>query len=200
MTAQGQRTAKAPALQYANLAAVARIGATKHGSAIWQLVCECGQALEADVPAIKRGSARCPDCNPTYGDLEAQRILAVLPATIDEIVERSAMTLQQVRYRLTVMKPELCHTGKWRRPSGSGACRPVIVAGPGEDVPCTLKPRDNAESKRRYRKRIQKAIKRAMEGGKEDVRYIRYIARHKARLTAKQTRAQPQTWLSALMG
>ena len=200
MTSPGQRTAKVPTLPYANLAAIERIGVTRHGSAIWRLACVCGQTLDADAPTIKCGAARCKECNPTYGDLEAQRILAVLPATIDEIVVRAGMTLQQVRYRLTVMKPGLCHTGKWRRPNGSGACRPVIVAGPGEDVPCTLKPRDNAESKRRYRKRIQKAIKRAMEGGKEDVRYIRYIARHKARLTAKQTRAQPQTWLSALMG
>lgn len=195
----GQRTAKPPESPHANLVAVARAGVTKHGSAIWRVVCDCGKALVADAPAVKRGAAHCPDCNPTYGDLEAQRILAVLPATIDDIVKNAGMTLQQVKYRLTTMKPHLCHTGKWRRPRGSGACQPVLVAGHGEDVPCPLKPRTGSDCSRRYRKRIKKAIERAAAGGKEDVRYVRHIGKRKADDTAKKTRSEPQTWFSALV-
>lgn len=198
MTLPDQCMAKPPASPHTNLTAVERTGTTKHGSAVWRLACACGATLEADTPTIKKGWARCPECNPTYGELEAQRILAVLPATVDKIMARTSMTLQQVRYRLTVMKPDLCHIGKWRRPRGSGACQPVIVAGPGEDVPCYLKPRSNADAKRRYRKRIQKAIKKALVGGTEDVRYTRHIGRAKAGLTAARTRAAPQTWFSAL--
>jgi len=200
MTAPGQRIAKPPKSPHANLVAVERIGTTKHKSAIWRLSCTCGQSITADAPAVKRGAAHCPDCNPSYGTLEAQRILAVLPATIPEIEKLTGMTLQTVRYRISVMKPAQCHTGDWQRPRGSGACQPIIFAGPGEDVPCPLEPRSNADCKRRLRKRIQRAIKKALAGGKEDPRYVRYIKQHIARLTAKKTRKQPQTWLSALLG
>ena len=199
MTLPGQRTAKPPVSPYANLSAVERAGVTKHGSAVWRLACTCGHMLQADAPTIKRGAARCPGCNPTYGDLEAQRILAVLPATIDQIVERSGMTLQQVRYRLDVMKPHLCHVGKWRHARGSGAHQPVIVAGHGEDAPCTLQRRTGAEGNRRYRHRVRKAVEKALAGGAEDVRYTRYIGLARAGLTAAQTRIAPQTWFSALM-
>jgi len=198
MTMLGQRTANPPASPYANLAAVERAGTTKHGSAIWRLACTCGQSLEADVPAIKRGAARCPDCNPSYGDLEAQRILAVLPATMEKIVEDTGMTLQQVRYRLSVMKPHLCHVGKWRRSRGSGAYQPVIVSGHGKDVPCPLKPRTGAEANRRYRHRVSQAVQKALAGGAEDARYTRYIGLARAGLTAAHTRIVPQTWFSVL--
>lgn len=199
MTLPGQRIAKPPISPHQNLAAVERIGSTRHGSAIWRLDCACGYTLQADVPTIKRGAARCPDCNPNYGDLEAQRILAVLPATIDQIVERTSMTLQQVRYRLPLMKPHLCHVGKWRHSRGSGAYQPVIVAGHGEDAPCTLKRRSGAEGNKRYRDRVRKAVEKALAGGTEDVRYTRYIGVARAGITAAQTRIAPQTWFSALM-
>jgi hypothetical protein len=195
MTLPGQRTATRPISPHANLAAVERIGITRHGSAIWRLACTCGHMLEADAPTVRRGAARCPDCNPTYGDLEAERILAVLPATIEQIVTRSGMTLQQVRYRLTKMKSDLCHIGQWRRQRGSGRWRPVFVAGPGEDVECKLEPRTGAENNRRYRARIRKA---------RDVDAAAARERHEAatrqadEIVAK-ARAVPQTWLSALM-
>jgi hypothetical protein len=109
------------------------------------------------------------------------------------------MTLQQVRYCLPLMKPHLCHVGKWRRSRGSGAYQPVIVAGHGEDVQCPLKPRTGAEANRRYRHRVRKAVEKAMAGGTEDVRYMRYIGVARAGVTAAQTRIAPQTWFSALM-
>ncbi|MFK3741414.1 hypothetical protein [Massilia sp. TN1-12] len=195
MTSPGQRTAKPPCSPYANLAAVERAGVTKHGSAIWRLVCTCGESVEADAPAIKRGAARCPDCNPSYGDLEAQRILAVLPATIAETIRRSGMTLAQVRYRLELMKPDLCHTGKWRRSRGSGPWLPVIVAGPGEDVPCPFEAVTNAVSKRRQRVKIKRA--RAIEAAAEQVR--RQEAAVETDKVVARTRTVPQTWFSALI-
>lgn len=195
MTAPGQRTAKPPRSPHANLSAVQRAGVTKHGSAIWRLACSCGESVEADAPAIKRGAARCPACNPSYGDLEAQRILAVLPATIAEIIRKSGMTLAQVRYRLDLIKPGLCHTGRWRRSRGSGPWLPVIVAGPGEDVPCPFEAVTNAVSKRRQRVKNKRA--RAIEAAAEEGR--RQAAVIEADGVAARTRAAPQTWFSALI-
>lgn len=165
MTTPGQRIAKPPASPHANLTAVERAGTTKHGSAIWRLVCVCGVTLQSEAPRIKRGWARRPDCNPSYGDVEAQRILAVLPATVDAIVRRTGMTLEAVRYRLSTMKPHLCHIGKWKRAPGSGAFQPIMVQGAGEDVPCTLKPRTVAQNNRSYRKRVKKVVERALATG-----------------------------------
>lgn len=198
MTTLGQRTAKPPRSPFGNLTAVVRIGATKCGSAIWRLACTCGKEVEADAPAVKRGAAHCSDCNPTFFDLEAKRILAVLPATIGQIIKRTGLTLQQVRYRLRKMKPTMCHTGKWRRSRAQGAYQPLIVAGPGEDAPCPLKPRTGAQTNRRYRHRVQMAIKKARLGGGDD-RYARHVSRKEADITVANTRTAPQTWLSALM-
>lgn len=195
MTSPGQCTAKPPRSPYGNLTAVERAGVTKHGSAIWRLECTCGESVEADAPAVKRGAARCPDCNPTYGDLEAQRILAVLPATIAEIIRRSGMTLAQVRYRLDLMKPALCHTGRWRRSRGSGPWLPVIVAGPGEDAPCPFEAVTNAVSKRRQRVKNNRA--RAIEAAAEQGR--RQAAVAEADQVAARTRTVPETWFSALI-
>lgn len=198
MTTSGQRTAKPPRSPLDNLAVGARAGATKCGSAIWLLTCTCGREIEAAAPAVRQGAARCPDCNPSYGDLEAQRILAVLPATIGQIVKRARMTLEQVKYRLRKMKPDLCHTGKWRRSRAQGAYQPLIVAGAGKDAPCPLKPRSNSEATRRYRHRVRLAVKRAIASGVEDDRYSRHVGRSKADCTIANTRTTPQTWLSAL--
>lgn len=198
MTSLGQRMAKPPTSPYGNMAAHTRIGATKSGSAIWRLACTCGYECEADAPAVKRGAAHCPDCNPRYGGLEAQRILAVLPATISQIMKRAGMTLEQVRYRLRKMKPTLCHIGKWRRSRRQGAYQPMIVAGAGEDAPCPLKPRSSAEATRRYRRRVGLAVKKAKSGGMADDRYGRHISLSEAQTTIQNARTTPQTWFSAL--
>jgi hypothetical protein len=199
MTTPGQRTAKPPISPHANLAAADRIGATKHGSAIWRLACECGKTVEADAPTIKRGAARCPDCNPACGTEQAEKILAALPATIGQIMQRTGMTLGAVMYRLSTMKPHLCHTGKWRRSRSQGAYQPIIVAGCGEDVPCPLKRRSRVECERRYRKRVKKVVAKALASGGTSVRYTRLIARRRADEIAARTRVTPQTWMSALM-
>jgi hypothetical protein len=198
MTQPGQRTGKPPMSPHSNLTATERTGTTKHGSAIWVLTCTCGRTVQSEAPRIKKGWARCPDCNPSYTDLEAERVLAVLPATANEIVERAGMTLEQVKYRLSVMRPGLCHIGKWRRSPGSGACQPVMFAGPGEDAPCDLKRRTVAENNRRYRKRVKKAIEKALAGGNASDRYVRHVARRQVDELVARTRAEPQNPFSAL--
>lgn len=198
MTTMGMRTARPPRSPFGNLAVVARVGTTKCGSAIWRLACACGHELQVDAPAVKRGTAHCPECNPRYCSLEAQRILAVLPATIGQIVKRTGMTLEAVKYRLRVMKPDLCHTGKWRRSRAQGAYQPLIVAGAGPDAPCPLKPRTGAQTNRRYRHRVRLAVKKAKAGGLPDDRYGRHISLNEANSTIANTRTAPQTWLSAL--
>lgn len=198
MTTTGMRTAKPPRSSFGNLVAIERIGATKSGSAIWRLACACGHELQADAPAVKRGAAHCPECNPRYGGLEAQRILAVLPAIIGQIVTRTGMTLEAVKYRLRVMKPDLCHVGKWRRSRAQGAYQPLIVAGAGPDAPCPLKPRTGAQTNKRYRHRVRLAVKKAKAGGRPDDRYGRHLSLSEANITIANTRAVPQTWLSAL--
>ena len=198
MTSLGLKLAKPPVSPHENLVAVERLGANKQGSAIWRLACACGETLQANAFAIRRGAAHCRVCNPNYGDKLANAILAVLPATIPEIVDETGMTLNQVKFRLRQMKPALCHTGRWRRPRGPGALQPVIYVGPGEDEPCRLKPTTVAERNRAYRRRVKRAIERAAAGGKGDVRYTRHIGRAKADATAARTRIAPQTWFSVL--
>jgi hypothetical protein len=156
--------------------------------------------MEANAFAIRQGWTHCITCNPRYGEQIEQAILAVLPATIDEIAKKADLTIAQVKYRLRRMKPQQCHTGKWRRPRGPGAYQPIIYAGPGEDVPCPLKRTTVSQRNKSYRRRVKRAVEKALAGGKEDVRYIRHIALRKADRLAEKSRVTPQTWLSALMG
>lgn len=199
MTSLGLHIAKPPVSPHANLTATERAGTTKGGSAMWRLACSCGKTLESDAWKIKQGWAHCPDCNPTYADQQAKKVLDVLPATIDEIAAKTGMTVNQVKFRLRQMKPALCHTGRWKRASGEGGShQPVIVAGPGEDAPCSFKTRTNAENSRRYRKRVKKAIEKALAGGKVSDRYTRHIARRQVDEVVARTRVAPQNPFSAL--
>jgi hypothetical protein len=199
MTSLGLRLAKPPVSPHANLVAVERIGANKQGSAIWRLACTCGKVLESDAYKIRQGGAHCPDCNPRYADQQAKKVLDVLPATIDEIVAKTGMTLYQVKFRVGQMEPTQCHTGRWKRAgSEGGSHQPIIVAGPGPDVPCPFRARTPAETSRRYRKRVKKAIEKALITGKAPVRYVRLVARRQADEMAARTRVAPQTWASVL--
>lgn len=200
MTTLGMNIAEVPVSLFKNLTATKRFGSNAQGSAMWQVECTCGARLEANAFAIRQGWTHCVKCNPRYGEQIEQAILAVLPGTIDEIAKKARLTLAQVKYRLRTMKPMLCHTGRWRRPNGPGAYQPIICAGAGEDVPCPLKRKTGKETSKSYRRRVKKAVEKAMAGGKEDARYTRHIALRKADLLAAKTRATPQTWLSALMG
>lgn len=200
MTTLGLKIAEAPASPFDNLTATKRAGSNGQGSAVWQVECTCGAVLEANAFAIRQGWTHCVKCNPRYGEQIEQAILAVLPGTIEEIAKKARLTIQQVKYRLRTMKPMLCHTGRWRRPNGPGAFHPIIYAGAGEDVPCPLKRKEGKETSKSYRRRVKRAVEKAVAGGKEDVRYMRHIALRKADLLAEKSRAAPQTWLSALMG
>jgi hypothetical protein len=155
--------------------------------------------LNAAAPSIRRGETKCPRCQPAVGDVQAMEILMLLPATFDALANKLGVSSNTLKSRVRAMKKnELCHTGRWKRPVGPGAFQPIIVAGPGEDVPCTLAARTNADHKRKYRRRIKHAIAKAQAGGKEDPRYIRHIRLKQADATVLQAKARPQTWFSAL--
>lgn len=199
MTTVGQLLAKAPASPHANLSARTRIGTTRSGSVIWELVCTCGAVVTANAPAIKRGRARCPACNPSIGLRQAQQILAALPGTYARIERLTLLTRAQIEHRIAWMRArDMCFVGGWRRPEFQGLFCPIFHAGKGEDVPCTLKPFSPLHYKRLYARRIKRAVTRAAAGGQENPRYLRHIARAKALRTARQTRIQPQTWWSPL--
>lgn len=200
MTTLGLKMAEAPISPFENLTAMERTGSNGQGSAVWRVECKCGTVLEANAFAIRQGWTHCAKCNPRYAEQIEQAILAVLPGTIEEISKNARLSIPQVKYRLRRMKPLLCHTGRWRRPSGPGAYHPIIYAGAGEDVPCPLKRKTVSQTNKSYRRRVKRAVEKAVAGGKEDVRYMRHIALRKAELLAEKSRATPQTWLSALMG
>lgn len=199
MTTTGQLTAIPPVSQFANMAATKRIGATKSGSAIWQMTCTCGFTMTADAVQIKKGTARCKECNPRYGAKMAERVLAVLPATYAKIERKTKLTPGQVEYRIVLLREKgLCHIGGWERSEYQGAFNPIFHAGPGKDVPCKLKPRTNADVERRYNRRIKRAIAAAEATGKEDPRYAKHISLHMASKTVQASRLKPQNPFSAL--
>jgi hypothetical protein len=199
MIRPGQQTAKLPVSPHPNLRAIERVGTNNSNSAVWRLACNCGRAFDAAAPGIRSGSTKCMRCQPSASDAQAMEILMLLPADHDVLAHKLGVGLSTLKSRIRAMKNNgLCHTAGWRRACGAGPYQPVIVAGPGEDAPCTLVARTNAAAKRKYRKRIKRAVSKAAAGGKEDPRYVRHIALHKANQTAALARRQPQTWYSAL--
>jgi hypothetical protein len=199
MTTTGILTAKPTASRYANLTATTRIGTSRNNSAIWQLACSCGSTLSADAREIRRGAARCPICNPPIGKDQENRILVVLPATLAKIVRKTKLTYGQVKHRIACMrKAGACHVGGWDRAETLGSFAPILFAGEGKDVPCTLKARTPQQCERRYTRRIKRAFEQVDNGGKENPRYARQIALHKADQTAKRTRKEPQGPFAAL--
>lgn len=201
MTTTGQLTAKPPVSPHANLTAVERVGTNKAQGAVWRVACTCGLTFTAAAYAFRIGETKCPRCQPSPSDVHAMEILMLLPTTLDVLTKKLATPVETVKSRVRAMKKNgLCHTGRWKRPDGAGSFQPVLVAGPGDDAPCTLTARTGADYSRKCRKRVSRAIAKAEAGGKEDPRYIRHIALHKAKQTAKRARKEPQTWASALFG
>lgn len=199
MTKPGYQTAKLPVSPHANLSAVRRTGTNSIGSAVWEVACTCGLVLSAAAYAFRRGETKCPRCQPCPSDVQAMEILQLLPTDYDTLASKLGVNMNTLKSRVRAAKKHgFCHVGKWRRARGAGSYQPVFVNGPGEDAPCTLEPRPGAIHSRRYRKRIKRAIERALDGGKEDPRYVRHIALRKADQTAAQARQRPQTWCSAL--
>lgn len=84
-----------------------------------------------------------------------------------------------------------------KRMRNVGGSTPVWVAGPGEDAP-PIVPYTSSQYSKRWRRRVKKAIAKAVETGVEDKRYASKISRHIAKQTVAQTRAKPNTWLTAL--
>lgn len=194
----GQLCALPPVSPHANLTVMARVGSTACGKAIWQVACACGLNVSALPVPIKKGSTRCPKCNPR-GMEQAEAFLAFFPATYAQLQRKFKLTRPQVEGRLRWMrKREMFHVGAWKHAERQGLYAPVFYAGKGEDVPCDLEPRTKTDTSRRYRKRVRSAIKQAEAGGREDSRYVRQIKRHQAVKTIRQARREPQTPFSAL--
>jgi len=199
MTNPGKLTAKPPVSPHANLTAIERVGTSKSQDSIWRIACTCGATFVAVGHGFRIGQTKCARCQPSPGDVQAMEILMLLPSTHSALAAKLGVPLTTTKSRVRAMrKNDLCHTGNWKRPNGPGGFRPVIVAGPGEDVPCLLEPRANADHKRKYRNRIRNAVEKAAAGGKEDPRYLRHIALHRAKETVKRTLMEPQTPWSAL--
>lgn len=201
MTVPGQLKAKAPASPHINLQATVRYGTTSWGSATWLVSCTCGATIKANAPAIKAGMTRCATCNPSATVKQIAAVLAVLPGTYEQIERKAKLSAGKVRYSLDLMRADgKCFVGDWDRSTEQGGYSPVFHAGTGKDVPCTLEPIPRKRSERKYKRRIKAAIARALQGGKEDPRYIKHISLHVAKLTAAKTRVQPATWFAALPG
>lgn len=199
MSTSSKLRAQPPVSPHANLSATSRAGTNKSEGAIWRVACTCGATFIAMAHAFRIGETKCSRCQPSLGDAQAMEILMLLPATFDALAKKLRVSVSTTKSRVRAMrKNDLCHTGKWKRSSGGGSFQPIIVAGPGEDVPCTLTTLTSADHKRKYRKRVRKAVEVAKAGGKEDPRYSRQISRHQAMETAKRTRTEPQNPFSAL--
>jgi hypothetical protein len=199
MTVPGQLTAKLPSSPHANISVTHRIGATKSGSAVWQVDCSCGVVLTGPAERIRSGAIRCATCNPSRTVTQASRVLSAMPAGYAKIEGKTKLRRPQVEYSLEWLRARgMCFVGGWAHAEMQGSFSPIFHAGKGADVPCTLKHRTRQASERRYRKRIKRAIEMAESGGKENPRYLRRIALHKAEQTARRTRTEPQNPFSAL--
>lgn len=199
MSTPGKLTARPPTSPHANLAVQARIGTASRGSAIWSLTCTCGATLQASAPTIKSGVAKCDACNPSATATQIVAVLAALPGTYEQIERRDKLSFGKVRYALELMRAGgKCFVGDWTRADAQGSYRPIFHAGAKDDVPCPLAPVPVEVSKRKYDKRVKNAIQKALEGGKEDPRYIRHISREIANQTAARARVAPQHWFAAL--
>lgn len=199
MTTPGQLIARAPASPHANMRATARAGTNKSGSAIWHLACTCGETITAAAPAIKLGTAKCQHCNPAHATVQARLVLALLPCDHAAIQSKLKWSKSHAAYRVTVMREAgQLHIGGWKRPKAQGALQPIFHAGQGEDAPCTLTRRSDADYKRKYFKRVRTAIEKARDGVPQEGRYTRQVARYLAEQVALSTRAAPHHPFSAL--
>jgi hypothetical protein len=199
MTIPGQLIARAPTSPHANMRATTRAGTNKSGSAIWHLACSCGETITAAAPAIKKGAAKCQHCNPSTATDQAKHLLALLTCDYTVLQAKLKWSKSHVAYRVTAMREAgQMHIGKWKRPKAQGALQPIFHAGQGEDAPCTLTRRSDADYKRKYFKRVRRAIEKARDGAPQDGRYTRHVARYLAEQVALSTRAAPHNPWTAL--
>ena len=124
------------------------------------------------------------------------KVEAALPGTVLQIVAKTGLVESTVRRWLVRLRADgKAHISKRLR--NVGGSTPVWIAGPGEDAP-PIVPYTSAQYSKRFRRRVKKAIAKAVETGVEDKRYANKISKHIAGQTVAQTRAKPNTWLSAL--
>lgn len=199
MTIPGQLLARAPASPHANMRIIGRAGSNKSGSVIWQLACTCGEITTATANVIKKGWGACPNCNPVNATREARLVMALLPCGYATIQSKLGWNRFHASYRVRCMsRAGLLHTGGWKRPKAQGALQPIFHAGQGEDAPCMLTRRSDADYKRKYLKRVRRAIEKARDGAPHDGLYTRHVARYLAEQVALSTRAAPHNPWTAL--
>lgn len=90
-------------------------------------------------------------------EIRSVQIMALLPNSHAEIARILGCTPKSIRFHVDKLHDAgKCHIGTFKRQKGiSGAYRPWIVAGPGENAVCTLKAQGDAVYSRRYRAKIK---------------------------------------------
>lgn len=114
-----------------------------------------------------------------------QAVLAALPGTPAQIVDRSGVSRATVYHWIAILRAESkCFIKSWRRTSGCAA--PYFVAGQGVDA---VKPRarTSAEYSHRHYIRHRAALEAELRA-----------ARKQARESAARAADRPNTWFSAL--
>lgn len=119
-----------------------------------------------------------------------QHVLDAMPGTRSQIASKVSMAPRTLTGLLKSLRESgACHVSGWQRSDGSGNFQPLYVAGPGENVPCKLKPYTDAQVGHRYWKSIKK-----------DERGERRKARDAARYYAKKAAKNGDVLVNALFG
>ena len=153
--------------------------ATRGGnnSAIWY---EAGRGDDPAVPHEPR---------PAHVYLARREILAAMPATMVELIERtSASSCSMSRILRQLHGERRCHIGGWKK-GGSGIPTPVYYAGDGTDHNCGLKRLTKAQANKRYKKNL---IRRGL--------YADYLQRNAAQQRAATLRKRGDPLVNALFG
>jgi hypothetical protein len=115
-----------------------------------------------------------------------------------DLMKKTGMGSASVCRYLRILHEEgKAHIAHWNQTTGRPAA--VWIVGPGVHAEEPER-QPSREYSRAHRKRISRAIKNAKRGVRYDDRYAGKVALALADETAKATRVNPVTWLSALEG
>lgn len=129
----------------------------------------------------------------TYRD-RYDMMLRAMPGTLNEIAYRTGVPKSTVKkWTMDLRNMGWAHVSRWKRSDGPGRMQPVIKAGPGRNVPCTLPVLTKTECQRNCRIKIMKA-----DPDRHDVHLARRRARWSAaKIVASGRKATP---FDALLG